>query len=245
MVNRYIILATATVIAVVAVAAIAIARHHAARRAVGAGGSGDDLARAGRTRDARGRVVKLLDPVPLYLLKRHDVIDAEALQGIITDVEPGMSSRRKTLLLVAMLGSGALAFIAAAVAIEGAAAWSDLLGTLLKPAIMPAVIVGVIAPVLAAWQERLRRVRRIMLRHRRCPHCGYGLIGVPAAEDGATVCPECACPWRLDATGGVGAVGPATRAPATITRTVLLIAAALGTAAVIVTVIYVIAVAAR
>jgi transcription initiation factor TFIIIB Brf1 subunit/transcription initiation factor TFIIB len=37
-----------------------------------------------------------------------------------------------------------------------------------------------------------------MLKHLRCPHCGYDLRGLAAdPEDGATVCPECGCAWRL------------------------------------------------
>jgi hypothetical protein len=41
-----------------------------------------------------------------------------------------------------------------------------------------------------------------MIRFRRCPHCGYSLQGLPVdPADGATVCPECACAWRLDDPG--------------------------------------------
>jgi hypothetical protein len=38
-----------------------------------------------------------------------------------------------------------------------------------------------------------------MLKHRRCPHCGYDLRLLPIdSNDGATVCPECGCAWSLD-----------------------------------------------
>jgi transcription initiation factor TFIIIB Brf1 subunit/transcription initiation factor TFIIB len=37
-----------------------------------------------------------------------------------------------------------------------------------------------------------------MLKHRRCPHCGYDIRGLPVdPQDGATVCPECGCAWEL------------------------------------------------
>ena len=38
-----------------------------------------------------------------------------------------------------------------------------------------------------------------MLKHLRCPHCGYDIRGLPTApEDVATECPECGCAWRLE-----------------------------------------------
>ena len=46
---------------------------------------------------------------------------------------------------------------------------------------------------------RRKKVRRIMLKHWRCPHCGYDLRNLPADEtDNVTVCPECECAWMLD-----------------------------------------------
>jgi ribosomal protein S27AE len=39
-----------------------------------------------------------------------------------------------------------------------------------------------------------------MLEHRRCPHCGYDLRGLPdESNDGATICPECGSAWILAA----------------------------------------------
>jgi hypothetical protein len=49
-----------------------------------------------------------------------------------------------------------------------------------------------------ARRARHKRIRNIMLQHLRCPHCGYDLRLLPTAPgDGATVCPECGCAWRL------------------------------------------------
>ena len=39
-----------------------------------------------------------------------------------------------------------------------------------------------------------------MLQHRRCPHCGYDLRGLPPdPHDRAVVCPECGCAWGVEA----------------------------------------------
>jgi hypothetical protein len=47
-------------------------------------------------------------------------------------------------------------------------------------------------------RARAKRVCAIMLEHLRCPHCGYDIRGLPAdPADGATVCPECGCAWKL------------------------------------------------
>jgi hypothetical protein len=58
---------------------------------------------------------------------------------------------------------------------------------------------GFLTGWLIGARERLPRIRLVMLKHRRCPHCGYNLRGLPPCpEDNATVCPECGCAWRLD-----------------------------------------------
>ena len=46
---------------------------------------------------------------------------------------------------------------------------------------------------------RRRHITKALLERRRCAHCGYNLKGLEStAEEGATVCPECACAWKLD-----------------------------------------------
>ena len=165
----------------------------------------------GRTRDARGRQVKLLDPLLLYVLGRHDVIDRADLEKIAQTLEPGVNRRRK-LLLSLIVGVAGLMLIGLAIAIEGRPAWTDLVGTLTNPAIMAAVVGGAIVPWIVARRERRKKPRRVMLGHRRCPHCGYGLRGLPATEEGTTVCPECACAWRFcDASAAAGTGGAAPR----------------------------------
>jgi hypothetical protein len=155
--------------------------------------------RVGRARDDRGRDVKLIDPVPLFALGRHDVIDEEALTKIVEQLEPGSSKRRGLLLVGLIVGGLAVLGVASMVLLEGQSAMDDLVSTITNPAILACVVGGGIAPWLATRRERQLRLRSVMLQHRRCPHCGYGLTGVPAGEDGLTVCPECACAWRIDA----------------------------------------------
>jgi hypothetical protein len=53
-------------------------------------------------------------------------------------------------------------------------------------------------------QRRLKGVRDIMLQHLRCLHSGYDIRDLPTdPTDGATVCPECGCAWKLDGTQAV------------------------------------------
>lgn len=96
--------------------------------------------------------------------------------------------------------------------IEGKAAWDDLVSTLTNPAFMAPILAGLLSgtciPWIASRQARWRRLTGAMLKHRICPHCGYGLAGLPVdPSDGATVCPECACAWDLDAAQHVAAIG--------------------------------------
>jgi hypothetical protein len=168
-----------------------------------------------RIRDARGRPVSALDPLRLHLLGRGDVIDAETLERIAEEIEPGARSRRRLARMVLFFVLPAIVVltfggIALEISLEGRAAWDDLIATLRSPAMIgPAVAClfsAVYLPLIAAQQARSRRVVAAMLKHRVCPHCGYGLSGVPAdPTDAATICPECACAWDLAATQDLAA----------------------------------------
>lgn len=75
----------------------------------------------------------------------------------------------------------------------------DLLGVLQQRA---PVFIGVGAGLFFTWlmasQIRSRRTQAVMLKHRRCPHCGYDIRGLPTdPDDGATICPECGCACQL------------------------------------------------
>lgn len=155
--------------------------------------------RLGRTRDDRGRFVKMIDPIPPYMRRRYDVIDAEALERIAQALEPGVRMRRRLSFLPFLNPVATLALIIAGFAIADSLAAADIIGSLANPGVLVAIVGGLLVPGIITRQERLTRVRSVMLRHRRCPHCGYGLDGLPVcADDGATVCPECACAWTLE-----------------------------------------------
>ena len=152
-------------------------------------------------KDARGRSVTQLDPVMLHVLHRYDRIEAEALHEIVETLEPGTARvRRYTILMI----PGVLACMAALIAVlyftGDASARQDLISTITNPAIMvPNLVCCILVPWITLRQARLKRVRFALLRHRRCPHCGYDLRGSPVVpEDGATVCPECGCAWLLE-----------------------------------------------
>jgi hypothetical protein len=96
----------------------------------------------------------------------------------------------------------------------------------MNPAIsLPGVIGGVVAPWIAARQARFKKLRGVMLLHRRCPHCGYNLFGLrPAPEDYATVCPECGCAWVLDAAADTSGLAEHAGAATGASRALLAIA---------------------
>jgi hypothetical protein len=54
-------------------------------------------------RDARGRKVTQLDPVALHLLRRHDVIEAEALRAIANENGVRITVWERAALIVAVL----------------------------------------------------------------------------------------------------------------------------------------------
>ena len=55
--------------------------------------------RAGRIKDARGRKVTQLDPIALYLLRQHDLIDADALRAIANEEGVRIRSGERAALL--------------------------------------------------------------------------------------------------------------------------------------------------
>ena len=158
--------------------------------------------RASKTsaKDARGRSVRMLDPVTLHVLHRYDTIDAGTLHEIVEDLEPGTARFRRYVIIIVPSSILLLALgIATLYYFSDAAARVDLVSTLKNPVIMvPNIVCCLIIPWITARQARMKRVRSVMLRHRRCPHCGYDLRGSSADPDDAmTTCPECSCAWLL------------------------------------------------
>jgi hypothetical protein len=158
-----------------------------------------------RVRDARGRVVKVLDPLRMYAMHQHRLIDEASLAQIAESIQPG-ARRMLRIILPLALGAVLLAPLGLLleVILEGGSAWNDLLSTITNPVLIGAVFVpcllgGVVVPWMAQRKTRTKRNRAALLLHKRCPHCGYDLQTLAVdPRDGATVCPECSCAWRLD-----------------------------------------------
>jgi hypothetical protein len=149
--------------------------------------------------DARGRRVAQLDPVSMHLLRRHDVIDADTLRAIAEEIGPA-SSRATIRWFWAFQALPILClpfFFVWVFFIKGG---RDPVAIALWSTILACLVIGIWGFCSSARRKRFHRVRDAMLRHGRCPHCGYNLTGLAAdPEDGATVCPECGCAWSRGA----------------------------------------------
>jgi hypothetical protein len=149
---------------------------------------------SGRIKDARGRRVTQLDPIALYLLRRHDVIEADALKAIANEKGVRIAAREH----VALVG-GLCGVLLVIVFFTHALITGDIrdatyakMGSLLWFCAIPWII------WFALKRKRFGAVAAAMLKHRHCPHCGYDLRLLPVEPaDGATVCPECGTAWRL------------------------------------------------
>ena len=153
-----------------------------------------------RVKDARGRTVRQLDPVAMHMMGRPGQIDPEALGAIAEDLDPGEVRRRrwKAAGAVFMIIFAYVGFFGYFEIFNRWRGWDPvLIGFAVLYFVWPPTFL--VIGFLRARRKRLRRIRRVMLRHRHCPHCGYDIRGLNAdPEDGATVCPECGCAWRID-----------------------------------------------
>jgi hypothetical protein len=153
-------------------------------------------------KDARGRKVTQLDPVELRLLRRHDVIDAEALRAMAGEIGSGLTDQQRKLFRVFAVALAILFLVliihTVDVCIHGR--WLEIFD-FSRVALLNMVVWPILVWVRAR-QVRFRKIRRVMLAHHRCPHCGYDLRGLPPDEkDGAVVCPECGCAWKVSDDG--------------------------------------------
>ena len=149
-------------------------------------------------RDARGLKVTQLDPVELRLLRRHDIIEAEALRAMAEEIGSGLTPQQRKLARVFIVAAAILliVFIIHTVDVCIRGQWLEIFD--FSRVAMLNMLVWPIILWVHARQVRFRKIRKVMLAHRYCPHCGYDLRGLPPDEqDGATVCPECGCGWKL------------------------------------------------
>ena len=154
----------------------------------------------GRFKDARGRPVSQLDPVKLHLLNQPSIIPAETLRSMADQIMPG--ARRQRLFQVLCVALGFLVVVGGNIVyFRYFSSWKGLDPVNTTIYVIQAVVI-LSGPLLAyrlAKAKYVSRVASVMLEHRHCPHCGYNIRGLPRnPQDGATVCPECGCAWRLD-----------------------------------------------
>ncbi len=153
--------------------------------------------------DARGKSVSMIDPINQSMVRRSSEIDGASLDRMAEEITPG--ARRRLCLVTLILGSAALVtlgLMALNSRTAGTLNWTELADNLADPAYFSigAYLMFVLPwTILAEKRKRKHKTFAVLLKHRRCPHCGYSLQGLAVDPvDGATVCPECACAWKLD-----------------------------------------------
>jgi hypothetical protein len=155
--------------------------------------------RVGQITDARGRSVSQVDPVMMHLLRQPGGIPPEVLRDMAQQIGIGMT-RANRLAFWGSVASIVCCGIALAIGLTRLSAGSITFRRFLTT-MVPFTSIW-IAPFgfwIGTRNARSERTTRTMLEHLRCPHCGYDIRGLPTApEDGATICPECGCAWRLD-----------------------------------------------
>lgn len=155
--------------------------------------------------DDRNRKVELLNPFSIYFSGRDDVIERPVLKSIINSSADSGSRKLQLLLLFSIVFFIAMAYFAFWPEYQATRNLSHSLGQAVRsPVIYFALGYGVLViPWQLQAERRIRRrhITKALLEQRRCAHCGYNLEGLETdADDGATVCPECACAWKLDKT---------------------------------------------
>lgn len=155
--------------------------------------------KVGHIKDARGRKVTQLDPVAMHFLRQHDSIDADVLRAIANEKGVRITTGERVPLVIGIIGALLVSTLFTMALVTGgirSAPFAKSAG-LLYLCCLPWII----------WyglkRKRFGNVAAAMLRHRRCPHCGYDLQLLPLdPADGATVCPECGCAWLLEKVSG-------------------------------------------
>lgn len=159
-----------------------------------AGPDSSSPSRSGCITDARGRRVTQVDPVAIYILRQHDLVDAATLRAIANERGVRVTAGERAALIGGLCGAllvisfFTLEFITGGIGDAPMAKSAGLLYLCSLPWIF----------WYSIKRKRFKNVAGAMLRHLRCPHCCYDLRMLPVdPEDGATVCPECGCAWRL------------------------------------------------
>jgi hypothetical protein len=162
---------------------------------------------AGCITDARGRKVTQLDPVAIYLLHQHDVIEAEVARAIANEKGVRIARGERVSLVLGVVAVLLVVGLIIQSLIVGDFGDAPLART--SSLLLFCVLTWVYW--IRAKYNRFGKIAAAMLKYSRCPHCGYDLRMLPAdPEDGATICPECGCAWKLEHREGRGGSGPST-----------------------------------
>lgn len=149
---------------------------------------------AGRIKDARGRKVTQVDPIALYVLGQHNVIDADTLRAIANE---------KGVRVAAIERAALIGGVAGALLVIGLFTYELIAGGIRDaPYAKSAGLLYLCSLPWIIWygikRRRFGNVAAAMLKYARCPHCEYDLRMLPTdPADGATICPECGCAWQL------------------------------------------------
>jgi hypothetical protein len=150
-------------------------------------------------KDARGRKVVPLDPVELRLLRQHEVIPSELLRAMAKQIGVGLATVNRVALVMTLLCTVCFAVGAIDHIRRGLSGTIDTRGLSVNVVLFICTLGTLFLIWIGTRRVRFQRIARVMLKHLRCPHCGYGIRGLPTApDDGATVCPECGCAWKVD-----------------------------------------------
>lgn len=155
--------------------------------------------------DARGRQVRLyeLRRRPWRPLAANDSMDRATLVAIVRELHGrvpvnvralGVLGRVVMCLIQALvaysvmrLGGWVEQALAAVLGIS--AAWHAwIIVQIVRERHDPAIIESAASDAIA----------EIISKHGHCASCGQDIRGLPTAEDGCTVCPECGSAWRID-----------------------------------------------
>lgn len=154
-----------------------------------------------RIADARGRWGRQLDPVGMHLLGRSGIIPAPVLRVIAEEIEPRLArwGRLKVLSCVLAVGTFFVLHAFGATAPIGPEARASA-GGVVSAAFASAIpFFLVYLSYQRLHQASFPRIAPVMLKHRRCPHCGCDLRHLKIdPEDGCTVCPGCGSAWCID-----------------------------------------------
>jgi len=149
-------------------------------------------------RDAQGSRVTQLDPLELKLLHKYDVIDHDTLIKVLDEIGPGLDEKTRRFLPVLYIGVPLIGIVIIVMIIETVVKGD--LSILLSPRNIAISNVWLIVLVLwfRAKEARFGKIKKAMLNHQRCPHCGYNLFDLePNPETKHTTCPECGSAWSI------------------------------------------------